>query len=181
MGLKIKPDEYSLVHFDPAVVQSAASKAYADAGLESVPVSVEIDESVSFSRAIIGDVEPYVLDIDGGAIEDPKKLSHVAEWRALDTFGRLMLMISDIELKPFGFEGEIAEMSMRQLTAWETYSVGRLVRKGYRNQKGRRRYVFRVAHSFTDVADRCFEELWNGDNLTFSDVRRLSEESLVSA
>ena len=48
-----------------------------------------------------------------------------------------------------------SELSLAQVAAWDTYSVGRLARLGYPVHQPRWIYNFRNRHGFTDRADEC--------------------------
>ena len=64
--------------------------------------------------------------------------------------------------------------------AWDTYAVGRLVRLGLDGQRQRRLYAFRNRHGFTDVADEAFACLWDGADLSWADVTRLSDDAAAA-
>jgi hypothetical protein len=72
------------------------------------------------------------------------------------------------------------DMSIELYAAWAIYAVGRLERLGFPSQRERRRYHFRIRHGFTDVADRVFDRLWAGDNLTWADIEAASTEALAA-
>ena len=69
------------------------------------------------------------------------------------------------------------ETVAREHVAWDTYAVGRCERLGWRVQKERRRYHFRIRHGFTDVADEAFDRLWAADGLTWADLQAVCAET----
>ena len=67
--------------------------------------------------------------------------------------------------------------TLAESVAWQAHCVGRLGRLGHRVQRKRRQYQFRNRHGFTDAADAAFEGLWTADNLTWQEIKALSDEA----
>jgi hypothetical protein len=75
------------------------------------------------------------------------------------------------------------ELPLAYSVSWDVYSVGRLVRLGYRHYDNRQRrlYHFRNRHGFTDAADEAFDRLWTGDGLAWADICALSDRAAAAA
>jgi hypothetical protein len=118
------------------------------------------------------------IDIEGGALEDPRKLRQLSEYNVQQVLGRLFFRAADRLSLTFGDAPPSDEaLSLAQRAAWDTYAEGRLERLGYAPRQHRRRYHFRMRHGFTDVADRVFDRLWSGDNLTWADLEAACAET----
>lgn len=68
-------------------------------------------------------------------------------------------------------------MTLGQVAAWETYSVGRLQRLGIEVNQQRWRYNFRNRHGFTDAADEAFNRLWSSDSLTWGELQSIAAQA----
>jgi hypothetical protein len=66
------------------------------------------------------------------------------------------------------------DLSLRQVAAWETYSVGRLARLGVQVNEQRWRYNFRNRHGFSDVSDAAFDHIWASDGLSWGELEAIS-------
>src|SRR5690606_24422434 len=97
--------------------------------------------------------------------------------------GRLLLRVRDRLDPAFGAAPADGELTLQRAAAWDAYCVGRLVRLGHDrfDERQRRLYQFRTRHGFTDAVDAAFAALWEGDDLTWADVERLSREAASAA
>ena len=68
-------------------------------------------------------------------------------------------------------------MTLAQVAAWETYSVGRLSRLGIEVNEQRWRYNFRNRHGFTVEADEAFNRLWSSDGLTWGELEAICNQA----
>lgn len=181
MTVTVTPDTFSLVLFDAAAIRAVVERLVPDVGLPAdVDVSLHVDERVPLGRAEVVSVDPIALEVEGGALEDPKRPRHLSEVTAADVLGRLLLRVRDRRDEAFGDPPPDAELSLAHRAAWDVTCVGRLARAGYRPQRQRRLYAFRTTHGFTDVADAAFDQLWRADGLTWADIVAISDTALAA-
>lgn len=181
MAITVTPEAFTLVLFEHDVIVGVVERLVPDIGLPAdADITVDIEERVPTGVAEVVSIDPIVLSIEGGALEDPKRPRQLSEEGTADIVGRLLLRVRDRLDPAFGDPASDGELSLAHRTAWDIYCVGRLARKGYRAQRQRRRYSFRNRHGFTDVADDAFEKLWNGDGLTWADITRLSDDAVAA-
>jgi len=175
----IEPETFTLVEFDRDELAGVVERLLDAIGLDR-DVVVEIDQTTPLGEAKVVDVEPVVrLHLESGALEDPKRLRQLSPSGAANVLGRLLFRVRDRLDPTFGDPPADRELGLERAAAWDVYAVGRLVRLGFRhhNERQRRLYQFRTRHGFTDAADAAFEALWDGVDLTWADVERLSAEA----
>lgn len=172
----VTPQEWKLVKFVSSDIEQVAAKLADELGIDH-PIEIEVDESTPFGRIDVASVDPTVrLQVEGGALEDPKRPRHLSERVAADVLGRMLHRVRDRLDPAFGDPPPDADLTLQQATAWDAYSMGRMARLGYPVQKQRRLYHFRNRHGFSDVADAVFERLWNAEDLTWSDLQAACDE-----
>ena len=93
---------------------------------------------------------------------------------ASQSLGRVLLRVRDRLNDGFGDAPPDEDLTLAQVAAWETYSVGRLERLGIDVNQQRWRYNFRNRHGFTDEADQAFNRLWASDGLTWDELEAIS-------
>lgn len=176
MGVTVTPEEFTLVLFQHDAIVEVLERLLPDIDLgDDVDVTVNVDERVPMGRADVISVDPVVLEVEGGALEDPKLPRQLSVDGTADILGRLLLRVRDRRDPAFGDPPPDEELSLAHKSAWDVYCVGRLARKGYRPQRQRRIYAFRNRHGFTDAADAAFEKLWTADGLTWADIVSISD------
>jgi hypothetical protein len=181
MAITVTPDEFTLVEFDNASLVAVLERLLPDVGLPAdADVTLNVDERVPMGRADVISLEPIVLEVEGGALEDPKKPRHLSTEGSADILGRLLLRVRDRLDDGFGDPPADDELSLGHKIAWDVYCVGRLARKGYRAQRQRRLYSFRNRHGFTDAADDAFDRLWTADNLVWADIVAISDKAVAA-
>ena len=153
------------------LVEQLADQVGLPAGLE---VEVRIDETVPLGRVRIASTDPVVIEIDGGALEDPKRIRQYYPLGATRVLGRLLFQTSDLLDTSFGTPPDRDDQSLEQRVSWDTYGAGRVAGLGYDAQRQRWLYAFRTRHGFSDGVDRSFEELWSGTGLSWADIDRVS-------
>ena len=184
MPVIVTPETFSLVGFDHAELTALTEDLLPKVGIDAdADVRVEVNEGSPLGWAVIESLDPVTLNIESGALEDPKRPRQLSVPGAQNVIGRLLLEASD-RLDP-AFDAPPLDEPLDPVVAnaWETYCAGRLDQLGYRyaDQRQRRLYHFRNRHGFTDRADAVFERLWAGDGLSFSDLQALSDEALAPA
>lgn len=170
-----------MVDFDAATIAELTARLAAQAGLGDVAIEVRVDETMPTGRVRIASSDPVVLEIDGGALEDPKRLRQFSEAGAARVIGRLLFQVGDLRRADFGDPPDREDQPLPHRVAWDTYAVGRVARLGHDAQQQRWRYAFRTRHGFSDDVDRAFGILWTGDDLTWADIARISDDAVASA
>jgi hypothetical protein len=177
----LKPDAFAMVDFDPERIRAIAEQAADRAGLPAdLEVVVEVDDASPLGRSSIDSIDPVVISMESGALEDPKQPRGLSERSAAGVIGRLLLRVSDRLGEGFADAPPDEELSMAERVAWEVYAAGRLARSGHQAQRQRWRYHFRNRHGFTDVADAAFDRLWTADDLRWVDVVAMTEETTAA-
>ena len=179
MPVTVTPDEFTLVKFDHDELVAVAEKLLVDLGLTDVTLRIEVDETTPLGRAVVSGDDPVTIAVESGALEDPRHPRELSASGSADLLGRLLYRVRDRRDPSFGDPPTDADLTQAQAVAWDVYSVGRLVRMGYKHHDNRQRrlYHFRNRHSFSDAADTAFERLWTTDGLTWSDITSLSESA----
>jgi hypothetical protein len=184
MAVSITPEKFTLVQFDRDELHRVLEQLIAAIGLpDDIEIVVNVDETTPLGRASIASYDPVVIAIESGALEDPKKPRQLSPSGSADVLGRLLLRVHDRRDPAFGDPPSDDELPLRQSVAWDVYSIGRLVRLGYRHYDNRQRrlYHFRNRHGFTDAADEAFDRLWTSDGLSWSDLASLSDNAAAVA
>lgn len=176
MPVEVQPERFSMVHFDAGEIRSLVERLARDIGLPAeLSITVEVDETTPLGRSVVASVDPVVLQLESGALEDAKRPRRLDPVGAADVLGRLLLAVRDRRDPAFGDPPPDDELSLPHSVAWQVYCVGRLSRLGYRTQPSRRRYQFRNRHGFTDAADAVFDRLWAADGLTWDELTAASD------
>ena len=179
MPVAVHPEEFSLVQFEAAEIRSLVEQLAADIGLPAeLEVRIEVDETTPLGNARLASLDPVVLALESGALEDAKAPRRLSPTGAADVLGRLLFEVKDRLDPRFADAPAAPDLTLPQTSAWQAYCVGRLGRLGHRVQRQRRLYHFRNRHGFTDVADAAFDRLWRGEDLSWSDIQAASDEAL---
>jgi hypothetical protein len=180
-AVAVSPERFTMVSFDAGEIRSIVEQLAREIGLpDHLPIAVDVDESVPLARARIRSVEPVVLDVQGGALEDSKRLRAFSPQAATRALGRLLFQVRDLLDPAFGDPPPDDELSLQLRVAWDVNAAGRLERLGHPAQRQRWLYAFRTRHGFSDEVDRAFEHLWQSGNLVWGDIERCSAEALHS-
>jgi hypothetical protein len=185
MTVTVTPERFTMVDFDQERLVALIEELLPVVGLGELAgpddvVTLDVIESVPLGRAIIRSIDPVVLEIEGGALEDPLRPKQLSDVGSLDIIGRLLLRVRDRRDPDFGEPPPDAELTLAEVAAWETWCVGRLARAGYRAQRQRRLYAFRNRHGFTDEADAAFDRLWSAGALRWDDIAAASASALAA-
>jgi hypothetical protein len=171
----VRPEEFRLVLFDAPTLEATLSDLMDRLGLASRALCVEVDETTPIVRISIHDGDPIVLNAGSGAFEDPRQPRHQSPVHVVTNAGRPLLRLRDRTDGSFADAPADDDLTLPQLSAWDTYSMGRLRRLGYRVHEQRWRYNFRNRHGFTDVADAAFDRLWTADGVTWAELAAISD------
>lgn len=178
MPVEIRPEQFSLVLFDAAEIRAIVEELVAELGLPpDLHVTVDVDETTPMGRALLSSMDPVVLKVESGALEDPKRPRMINPDGAVDVLGRLLMELRDRLDPAFGAAPPDDDLTLPQSAAWQAYCVGRLGRLGHHVQRQRRLYQFRNRHGFTDAADAAFERLWTAERLTWAEIDAISSEA----
>ena len=176
MPVEVRPETFSMVMFDANEIRAIVEKLAAEVGLPAdLAITVDIDETTPMGRSLLQSLEPVVLSLESGALEDPKRPRQLNEDGAIDVLGRLLFEVRDRLDPAFGEAPAEDDLTLPESVAWQVYCVARLGRLGHRVQRQRRLYHFRNRHGFTDAADEAFNRLWTAEGLTWADIAGISE------
>lgn len=171
----LRPDRFAMVDFDPDRIHAIATELADAAGLPAdLEVIVEVDDSSPLGRHSVDAMEPVLISMESGALEDPKHPRQLSEGGAAGVIGRLLFRVADRLTPGFADAPVDADLDPAAGVAWEVYAAGRLARSGRQAQRQRWRYHFRNRHGFSDEADAAFDRLWSADALTWADIEALS-------
>ena len=174
----VSPETFTLVFFESAEIRAYAEQVADDVGLPpDTAIRIEVNEATPLGQVVISSNDPIVLQVEGGAFEDPKRPRRLSESYVKDVLVRSLYRISDRRNGGFADAPPDDKLTLAQSIAWEIYAVGRAARRGYLAQRPRRLYAFRNRHGFTDVADASFDRLWMADSLTWADVVAICAEN----
>ncbi len=178
--ISVAPDTFVKVEYDAATIAEIAAESLARVSdlSSDLDVALEIDEDAATSRLAISSLDPLVLAIDGGALEDYKDPRMLGRLESSIAVTRLLLEYIDRQNPAFGAPSLDAETTQAHRQAWDVNLYGRVGRIGLRLHKPRFLYNFRNRHGFSDNADRVFEQLWVADDLSWSRIVELSDQAV---
>ena len=186
MAITVTPQTFSYVSFDADLIRRIADEIAGSIGLHDTPITIEVDETSPMARIAIsihagedGDSAPDGIYIHAasGAFEDTRRPRQQSETATATSLGRVLLRASDRLTGGFGEAPPDDQLSLPQISAWETYSIGRLERLGIPVNRQRWLYNFRNRHGFTDAGDAAFEQLWQSDALTWGSLCAISDSA----
>lgn len=181
MPVVVRPERFSLVDFDADVIRSLVEGLAADVGLPAdLEITIDVDETTPLGSAKVTSRDPVVISLESGALEDAKRVRQFDATGAADVLGRLLFEVRDRRDPAFADAPDEGDLTLPLSSAWQAYCVGRLQRLGHKTQRQRRLYHFRNRHGFTDAADAAFAQLWDGQDLTWSDISALSEKAIAA-
>ena len=178
----LRPDRWAMVDFDADRLRAIASAMADAAGLPADrEVIVELDDTSPLGRYSLDSMDPILVSMESGALEDPKHPRQLSELGAAGVLGRLFFRAADRLTDGYADAPEDAELAPADGIAWEVYAAGRLSRAGQQAQRQRWIYHFRNRHGFSDEADAAFDRLWSAEDLTWADVQALSASARAAA
>lgn len=176
MSVTVTPQEFKFVAYNADLIQRVAEELLASLGLADRDLVIEVDETTPLARTRVEIGDALSIRVESGAFEDTKRPRQQSEVATATSLGRLLLRVKDRLDGGFGEAPPDDELTLAQVAAWETYSVGRLSRLGIDVNKQRWRYNFRNRHGFTDTADEAFNRLWSSDALTWGELEAICAE-----
>lgn len=178
MTVTVEPEEFRFVTFDGALIRDVAESLVATLGIDR-PVLVRVDESTPLGRIRAEIGETIAVTVESGAFEDSKRPRQQSEVATRINLGRILLRVGDRLHGGFADTPLDDDLSLAQMAAWETYCAGRLSRLGLRINRQRWLYNFRNRHGFTDAADAAFNQLWDADSLTWTELASISASAEI--
>ena len=157
MPITVSPETFSYVSFDAALIHRIADEIAGAIGLHDTPITIEVDETSPMARTAISiragtDGDEIHIHAASGAFEDTRKPRQQSETATATSLGRVLLRAADRLTGGFGEAPPDDQLSLPQISAWETYCIGRLERLGIHVNRQRWLYNFRNRHGFTDAA-----------------------------
>jgi hypothetical protein len=169
MSVTVIPQTFNFVAYDAALIERVTEDLVASLGLDR-DVHIEVDETTPLSRTRVEIGDTISIRAESGAFEDTKRPRQQSEVATATSIGRLLLRVRDRLNGGFAEAPPDDQLTLAQVAAWETYSVGRLSRLGIEVNQQRWRYNFRNRNGFTDDADEAFNRLWSSDGLTWGEL-----------
>ena len=173
MSVTVTPQTFNFVAYDAALIQRVGEELLASLGLDDRDLNIEVDETTPLARTRVEVGNAISIRAESGAFADTKRPRQQSEVATATSLGRVLLRVKDRLTGGFGEAPPDDELTLAQVAAWETYSVGRLGRLGIEVNEQRWRYNFRNRHGFTDQADEAFNRLWNSDGLTWGELEAI--------
>jgi hypothetical protein len=173
MSVTVTPQTFNFVAYDAALIQRVAEELLASLGLDDRDLNIEVDETTPLARTRVEVGDAISIRAESGAFEDTKRPRQQSEVATATSLGRVLLRVKDRLTGGFGEAPPDEDLTLAQVAAWETYSVGRLGRLGIEVNAQRWRYNFRNRHGFTDEADEAFNRLWSTDGLTWGELEAI--------
>jgi hypothetical protein len=175
--INVSPQTFEMVNFQASDIEALAKEVATAVGLpDTATVTITVDETEMMARATSKvDGDTITIEAAGGAFESLRKAREFAPERCRAVLGQVLMRARDRLDPAFGDPPPDDDMDVHLEAAWSTYIEGRLDRLGVLEGRPQRRiYHFRVRHGFTDEVDRAFDQLWNGDGLTWADLEKIS-------
>jgi len=181
VSVTVKPAEFLLVLFDPARIVAIVEDVARRLDLpDDVMITFDVDEGSPLARTALTSIDPPVIAVEGGALEEPRRPRYLSEEAVAVTAARLLARVADRRDPHFGPAPAEASLTLPQADAWDAYALGRAERLGIEVRQPRWRYRFRMRHGFTDTADRAFDRLWAAEGLAWADIEAASVEALAA-
>lgn len=178
VSVVVDPVTFTLVSYDAGQIANLTAEVGGWLGLtDTDSVTVRVEEASPLARVTLESVEPIVLLIEGGAIENPKKIRVLDPEAVQIVATRLLARVADRRRPDFAGAPDEASLTVPQLDCWDAWALGRASRRGVNVPQMRWRYRFRNHHGFTDVADAVFDRLWAAEDLAWADIEQACAET----
>ena len=181
MTVVVRPETFTLVKFDADEIRALVEQLASQIGLpDDLEITLEIDETTPLGSATLASLDPVLITLESGALEDARAPQKFDPRSSADVIGRLLFEVRDRRDPSFADAPASDDMTLPLASAWQAYCVGRLSRLGHRVQRQRRLYHFRNRHGFTDAADAAFAKLWEADGLSWAEIAATSEAAAAA-
>jgi hypothetical protein len=170
----VTPSEFTFVKFDAAEIETIVTEL-AELLEVANPIRVVVDETTPLAKLYetldgVSSDAVITLHAESGALEDRKHPMSFSPSAARESLGRVLLRASDRLRPEFADAPEDLDLTLAENAAWDTYSAGRLARRGVATNKQRWQYNHRNRFGFSDAVDVGFERLWSAEGLSWSEV-----------
>jgi hypothetical protein len=173
VSVTVTPGEFLLVLFEHAEVVDVATRVVETVGIVN-DVVVAVNETTPLQRVVVTSLEPITLDVESGALEDPRRPRKLSVPNAESSLSKVLFRVRDRLDGTFADAPADDKLTNAQRSAWGVFAVGRASRTGFHAQEQRQRYGFRNRHQFSDAADAVFDRLWSADSITWVELAALS-------
>jgi hypothetical protein len=174
VAVVVSPAEFHLVLYEAPAIEAVATELLDRLGMGDVDVRIEVDEASPIARCSAVPGDPVVVRAESGAFEDLKRPRRLSDLNTATALARALLRVRD-RGDSFADAPADTDLTLAQVAAWDTYSIGRFARLGYHVHQPRWRYNFRNRHGFSDVADQAFDRLWSAEGLTWAELAGISD------
>jgi len=181
MAVTVIPEQFTYVSFDAATIETLLTGLLERLGLADRDMQVEINEASPVVRITAQDGNPIVIQADSGAFEEPRRPRSLSADNVVTNAGRVLLRLRDRSDGSFSDAPAEDALSLAEMAAWDTYSVGRIGRLGYHVHQPRWRYNFRNRHGFSDATDAAFDRIWGADRLTWAELSAISQGAATTS
>jgi hypothetical protein len=170
--ITLVPESFTLVKFDADEVVALIAATAREVGFpDDVALRVEIDEvlphPLTASTVDVAEDGAH-LWFTGGCFESPKRQTGLSVDNTRVELASAMLRARDRLSGGFEDAPVDDELDDRTRNLWEAYAEARARALGFPVREQRRRYTFRLACGFNDVADAEFDRLWSGGTLDWA-------------
>ncbi|MEZ5340775.1 MAG: hypothetical protein R2706_04805 [Acidimicrobiales bacterium] len=122
----ITPETFAKVLFDAEEIRRAAHEAVAlvPGFVDTRSVELLVDEERPTTRVAVSSLDPVVLAVESGALEETKRPRTLSPQRTTATVARLLFEVLDRESSDFGAPelGEPRRLAAK--VAWDVYCYG---------------------------------------------------------
>lgn len=170
----VSPEEFSFVRYDASEIATIVAELAAQLEIAN-PIHVVVDETTPLAK-VSEEIEAATSDAtitlhaESGALEDRKHPTSFSATSARESLGRILLRAHDRMRPDFADAPADLELTLAENAAWDTYCAGRLARMGVETNRQRWRYNHRNRFGFSDDVDLDFDQLWDADDLAWSDL-----------
>ncbi len=173
--MTVVPETFELVEYEASEIQAVFDEMVSRVpGLpDGFDAQLQINEELSTARVAVQSLDPVVLALESGALENTKKPRTFGVEASQNAMGRLLFEVVDRLSDDFGAPAIDDPPDLAQRVAWDAYCFGRVSRIGVRVFKPKHIYNFRNRHGFSDAADATFEKIWSAESLTWAQINEL--------
>jgi hypothetical protein len=178
VSVTVEPETFTLVNYDAVEIGQLVAEVASWVGLgHGDTVLVKVDEASPLTMAILESADPIVLNVEGGAFEDLKKIRQLDPVLTQIAVARILARVADRRTAGFAEAPDEASVSIPELDCWDAWALGRAARHGLAVRPQPWLNRFRMRHGFTDVADEVFERLWTKPDVTWADIQAACAET----